>query len=95
MTLSYYNKQAYFYLDQTKKKKRSIGETMRDEKVSLQTSLKRNPSKFSYIFLLDVNCETLTIGLLVFIISSMLTKFQEDQRSITMSSIKWLNFKFL
>ena len=58
------------------------------EKVSLQTSLKRNPSKFSYIFLLDVNFETLTIELHVFIISFMLTKFQENQRSIAVSSIK-------
>ena len=53
------------------------------------------PSNSSSIFLLDVNFENLTIGLNVFIISSMLTKFQEDQRLIVMSLIKCLIFKFL
>ena len=65
------------------------------EKVSLQTSLERNLPNSSYIFLLDVNFENLTIGLYVFIISSMLAKFQEDQISIAMTSIKFLNSKFL
>ena len=41
------------------------------------------------------NIEKLTIKLYVFIISTILAKFQEDQRSIAMSSIKYLNFKFL
>ena len=33
----------------------------------------------SFIFLLNVNFENLIVGLHVYIISSMLTKFQEDQ----------------
>ena len=37
--------------------------------------LKRNPSNSSYIFLLDMNLENITIGLHVFIISSMLARF--------------------
>ena len=57
-------------------------------KVSLQTSLERNPSNLSYIFILSVKFENLTIGLHVLIISFMLAKFQEDQRSIAMSSNK-------
>ena len=51
--------------------------------------------KLYNIYLLDVNFENLTIRLHVLIISSMLTKFQKDQRSIVMPSIKYLNFKFL
>ena len=51
--------------------------------------------KLYNIYLLDVNFENLTIILHVLIISSMLTKFQKDQRSIVMPSIKYLNFKFL
>ena len=59
-------------------------------------SLEKNPLiKLSlFIFLLDVNFENLIIGLYVFIIFSILAKFQEDQRSITIS-IKCFNFKFL
>ena len=48
---------------------------------------------FSYIFLFDVNFEILTVRLHVLIISSLLVKFQENQNSITMLSIKCLNFK--
>ena len=55
------------------------------ENVSIQTSLKINPSNFSHIFLLDVNFENLTIGLHALIIPFMFTKFQEDQKSIAMS----------
>ena len=57
-------------------------------KVSLQTSLERNPSNFSYIFILSVNFENLTIGLQVLIISFVLTKFKEDKKLIAMSSNK-------
>ena len=64
------------------------------DKVSLQTGLERNLSNFSYIFLLDVNFENLTIGLHALVISFILAKFQEHQRSIAISSIKCLNFKF-
>jgi len=39
--------------------------------------------------------ENLTIKLHVLIKSSMIAKFQEYQKSIAMSSIKSLNFKFL
>ena len=64
-------------------------------KVSLQTSLERNPTNSSYIFILSVNFENLTVKLHILITSKMLTKFQENQRSITMSSNKCYNFKFL
>ena len=50
------------------------------ENVSLQTSLKRNPSNVFYIFLLNVNFENLIIGLYILIIFSILTKFQEDKK---------------
>ena len=33
------------------------------DKISLQTSLERNPSKYSYISLFDVNFENLIFGL--------------------------------
>ena len=45
-------------------------------------------------FLLDV-FENLIVGLHVLIIFFMFAKFQENQRSITLLSIKCLNFKFL
>ena len=64
-------------------------------KVSLQTSLDRNPTNLSYIFILSVNFENLTIRLHVLIMSLMLTKLQENQRSIAMLSNRCYNFKFL
>ena len=64
-------------------------------KVSLQTSLERNPTNSSYIFILSVNFENPTVKLHILITSKMLTKFQENQRSIAMSSNKCYNFKFL
>ena len=57
--------------------------------------MSENSSNFFYIFLLNVNYKNLTVGLYVFIISFILAKFQENQKSIVMSSIKCLNFKFL
>ena len=57
-------------------------------KVSLQTSLEINPSNLSYIFILSVNFENLTIELQVLIISFVLTKFKEDKKLIAMSSNK-------
>ena len=39
--------------------------------------------------------ENLTVGMHVLILSLMLAKFQENQRSIAMSSNKCKNFKFL
>ena len=62
-------------------------------KVSLQTSLERNPSN-SYIFLFDINFENLNVRLYV-IISSIFVKFLESQRLIVMSSLTCLNFMFL
>ena len=54
---------------------------------------------YIYIFfflLLDVNFDKSTIGLpFFFLVSSILAKFQEDQRLIAMSSIKCSNFEFL
>ena len=64
-------------------------------KVSIQTSLERNPTNSSYIFILSVNFENLTVRLHVLITFKILTKFQENQRSIAMSSNKYYNFKFL
>ena len=46
------------------------------------------------IFQLDINFDKSAIRLHFLLISSMLTKFQENQRSIVMSSIKCLNFEF-
>ena len=57
-------------------------------KVSLQTSLKRNSTNSSYISILSVNFENLTVTLHVLIIFFMQVKFQEDQRSIAISSNK-------
>ena len=50
-----------------------------------KTSLERNPSNLSYIFILSVKFENLTVGLNVLIISFILAKFQKNQRSITIS----------
>ena len=72
-----------------------MDEVKNKTKISLQPSLERNPTNSSYIFVLNVNFENLTIRLYVFIISLMLTKFQENQRSIVMSSNKCYNINFL
>ena len=65
-------------------------------KVSLQICLKKNPSNFPYIFLLDMIFDKFTFKLhFLIIIFSMLAKFQEDKKSITMLLIKYLNFKIL
>ena len=64
-------------------------------KVSFQTNLERNPTNSLYICILSVNFENLTIRLHVLITSLILTKFQENQRSIAMLSNKCYNFKFL
>ena len=72
-----------------------MDEVKNKNKISLQPSLERNPTNSSYIFVLNVNFENLTIRLYVFIISLMLTKFQENQRSIVMSSNKCYNINFL
>ena len=63
-------------------------------KVSLQTSLERNSINLSYISILSVNFENLTVRLHVLIIFFMHVKFQEDQRSIAISStnVKISNF---
>ena len=63
-------------------------------KVFLQTTLERNLTNLSYIFILSVNFENLTVKLHVLITSLMLTKFQENQISVAMSSNKCYNFKF-
>ena len=46
-------------------------------------------------FLLDVNFDKFTVRLHFLFIYSMFVKFSEDQILIVMSSIKYLNFKFL
>ena len=65
------------------------------EKVSFQTSLKINPSRSFYICLLDVNFENLIVELHVLILSPVLVKIHEDQRTITMPLFKCFNFIFL
>ena len=51
---------------------------------------------YIYIYILwDMNFDKLTVRLHFLIISAMFAKFQENQISIAMSSIKCLNFKFL
>ena len=60
------------------------------------TSLERNPSNSSYIFLLGVNFENITVELHVFIICFMLAKFKKKiEKSIVASSMTCLNLKFL
>ena len=57
------------------------------EKVSLQTSITLvsvRETLQTYIYIYIVKFENLIIGLHVFIIFSMLAKFQENQRSIAM-----------
>ena len=44
---------------------------------------------------MSVNFENLTVGLHVLIIFLMLTKFQENQKLIAISSSKCYNIKFL
>ena len=56
--------------------------------------MEKKKSLKSFFFLLDVNFENLIVELYVLIISSMIANFQEDQRSIVILSIKYLNFKF-
>ena len=58
-------------------------------KIFLQASLERNLSNLLYIFILNVKFENLTIELHVLIISFILAKFQEYQKSIAMSSNKY------
>ena len=72
-----------------------MDEVKNKNKISLQPSLERNPTNSSYIFVLNVNFENLTVRFYVFITSLMLTKFQENQRSIVMSSNKCYNINFL
>ena len=58
-------------------------------KIFLQASLERNLLNLLYIFILNVKFENLTIELHVLIISFILAKFQEYQKSIAMSSNKY------
>jgi len=57
-----------------------------NNKIFLQISLKRNSTYFSYIFILSVNFENITIRLYVFIISFMFANFQKDQISTKFTS---------
>ena len=47
------------------------------------------------IFLLNVNFDKFTIGLNFLLISFIFANFSKEKKSILMSSIKYLNFKFL
>ena len=65
------------------------------ENASLQTNLERNHSNSYFIFFLVVNFENLTIRLHVFMVFFILAKFQGNKKSVVISSIAYLNFKFL
>ena len=56
--------------------------------------MERNPTNSSYIFILSVNFENLTVRLHVLITSLMLTKFQENQRSILRHQINVIILSF-
>ena len=58
-------------------------------KISLQISLEWDLSNSSYIFILTVNFENLIVGLHVLILLFMFAKFQENHKSIAMSSNKY------
>ena len=55
------------------------------DKVTLRTSLKKNPSNFIYIFLLDINFENLTIRLHVLYILNTHVKFRSNRMLFTRS----------
>ena len=80
----------YGYHGRNKKKETIfLGSTyLQSNKVYLQTSLERNFRNFSYVFILSVNFKNLTVRLHILIIFFMHVKFQEDQRSIAISSNK-------
>ena len=87
-----------FYIPQFRKTKIPTTGTHKDfeiilgaiekNKVSLQISLKRNSTNYSYISILSVNFENLIVRLHVLIIFFLHVKFQEDQKSIAISSNK-------
>ena len=64
------------------------------KKLFLQTSLKINPSNFSYIFLLDINFENLIIRLYVLIISLILAKISKRSKINNYVINKTKMFKF-
>ena len=58
------------------------------EKVYLQTSLEKNLSNLSYIFLLSVKFENITIRWYVFYVFNMRVKFHSSRMLFTIQSIK-------
>ena len=56
-------------------------------KVYLQTNLKKNPSNFSYIFLLNVNFENLIVGMHVLYVLTTYIKFRSNRILFTIWSI--------
>ena len=71
-----------------KKKKRQFGN-------KLSCNLRIKVTTLLNIFLLDVNFDKSTIGLYCLLKSFMLINFVKNQKSIAISSIKCLNFKFV
>ena len=53
------------------------------DKISLQTSLERNPSKYSYISLFDVNFENLIFGLHPLYVLNKYAKFHINWKLFT------------
>ena len=62
------------------------------ENVSLKTSLNRNLSNSSHIFILDVNLKKIVYS--YYILCTCKIKKKKNERSISMLSLKCLNFKF-
>ena len=58
------------------------------DNVSLQTSLEKNPSKSSYILLLNVNFENLIVVLHVLYVLNIYVKFHSNRILFTIQSIK-------
>ena len=59
------------------------------ENVSIQTNLKRNPSNFSNLFLLDVNFENLTIEFHVLYILNTYVNFHSNRILFTIQLINY------
>ena len=65
------------------------------DNVSLQTSLEKNPSKSSYILLLNVNFENLIVVLHVLYVLNIYVKFHSNRILFTIQSIKLFKYIIL
>ena len=88
-----HNDEKKFFNDKKKKKKKNnyryLGAVwFFNNKISLQISLKRNSTNSSYVVILSVNFENITIRLYVFIISFMLAKSSNINKIYLQTSLK-------